>query len=123
MTRRKVHPDTSQAIWVRRVTVTVLVASLFGIGLTACGDDVKDVISFAEYLGATTDVLDANGMEPEADIDCDGNTNTNEVTCTGTTTEGLSIESTGEDLGEDTATLVVAVDGETLYDGLLDEAP
>ena len=62
-------------------------------------------------------------MEPEADIDCDGDTDTKEVTCTGTTNEGLSIESTGEDLGEDTATLVVTVDGEILYDGLLDEAP
>jgi hypothetical protein len=31
--------------------------------------------------------------------------------------------STGENLGEDAATLVVIVDGGVIYDGLLDEAP
>ncbi|MCP4224433.1 MAG: hypothetical protein GY773_13915, partial [Actinomycetia bacterium] len=120
MTEENVHPEASRPIWVRPVSVTVLVASLFGLGLTACGDEVEDVISFAEYIGASADVLDANGMEPKADLDCDGNTDTNDVTCTGTTTDGLSIESTGANLGEDTATLVVTVDGEILYDGLLD---
>ncbi|MCP3993260.1 MAG: hypothetical protein GY724_29625 [Actinomycetia bacterium] len=123
MTEQNLHPVASQPIWVRPMTVTVLVASLFGLGLTACGDEVEDVISFAEYIGASADVLDANGMEPKADLDCDGDSDTNDVTCTGTTTDGLSIESTGENLGEDTATLVVIVDGEILYDGLLDEAP
>ena len=93
---------------------------MLGVSIGACGDDVEDVISFVEYVGATGEVLDANGIEPESDIDCKGSTETNEVTCTGTTTEGLRIEATGEDLGEDTATLVVTVDGETIYDGLLD---
>jgi hypothetical protein len=42
---------------------------------------------------------------------------------TGTTTSGLSIESTRENLGEDSAALVVIADGEVLYDGLLDDTP
>lgn len=121
MIAQQVHPDTNRAIGIR--AAIAVVASLFGIGLTACGDDVEDVISFPEYIATSADVLDANGMEPKADLDCDGNTDTNEVTCTGTTAEGLSIESTGQNLGEDTATLVVTVGGEIIYDGLLDEAP
>lgn len=92
------------------------------VGLSACSDDIKDAVSFVEYAVASAEVLDANDMEPESDIDCDGSTETNEVTCTGTTTDGLSIESTGENLGEDSATLVVKVDGNVLYDGLLDDA-
>ena len=102
-------------------SVVVLVA-MSAVGLMACGDDVEDVISFVEYIGATGEVLDANGLEAEFDLDCEGSTDTDEVTCTGTTTDGLSIESTGEDLGNDTATLVVTVDGEILYDGLLEDA-
>jgi hypothetical protein len=101
--------------------VVVVLASLFSAGLAACSD-VKDAISFIEYIEATGDVLDANGMEPEVDIDCDGSTDAKEVTCTGQTIDGQSIESRGEDLGEDTATLVVTVDGEILYDGLLKDA-
>jgi hypothetical protein len=107
----------------RQIAFVALVGLLGVIGLAACGDDVQEVISFAEYVGATADVLDANDMEPQSEIDCDGNTDTTAVTCTGTTTAGLSIESAGEGLGSDTATLVVTVDGERLYDGLLDEAP
>ncbi len=123
MTEENLQSLASQPIWVRPISVAVLVASLFGFGLTACGDAGDDALSFAESIRASADVLDANGMEPKADLDCDGNTDTNDVTCTGTTTDGLSIESTGANLGEDTATLVVTVDGEILYDGLLDEAP
>lgn len=102
-------------------SVVALVA-MSAIGLAGCGDEVEDAISFVEYIDATGEVLDANGLEAEFDIDCEGSTDTNEVTCTGTTTEGLSIESTGEDLGEEAATLVVTVDGEVLYDGFLDDA-
>lgn len=122
MTNQKIQDSTPKRIGSRSAAVA-LIAVLGVFGLAACGDDIEDVISFAEYIGASADVLDANDMEPQSDIDCDGNTDTNEVTCTGTTTEGLSIESTGENLGETTATLVVTVDGEVLYDGLLDEAP
>ena len=45
------------------------------------------------------------------------------VTCTAETSAGQSIESTGENLGEDDATLVVTVDGQVIYDGLLAGAP
>ena len=93
------------------------------MGFAACADEIEDVISFVEYVDASVDVLDANDMELKSDIDCDGSTDNNEVTCTGTTTEGLTVESTGENLGEDTATLVVIVDGGVIYDGLLDDAP
>lgn len=117
MTSKTIQPNTSQVSWLRRLAVTAAPAVLFGTGVAACGDDVDDVISFAEYIGATAEVLDNNGMEPDSDIDCDGSTVTNKLTCTGTTTGGLSISSTGEDLGENTATLVVIVDGDILYDG------
>ena len=56
------------------------------------------------------------------DIDCDGSDETNNVTCIGDTTEGLSIESTGENLGDDDATLVVKVDGEIIFEGSLEDA-
>jgi hypothetical protein len=121
MKKENAHPRQRGVIRLR--VVAVLTALLAGLGAAACGDDVDELTSFAEYVGATGEVLDANGIEPETDIDCEGSTDTNDVTCTGTTTEGLSIESTGENLGEDSATLVVTVDGEILYDGLLDEAP
>lgn len=105
-----------------RVAV-VLWASLFGIiGLAACSA-AEDVISFVEYIGATGEVLEANGIEGGVDIDCEGSTETKNVTCTATTSDGRSVESRGENLGEDTATLVVTVDGQTLYDGLLKDAP
>jgi hypothetical protein len=105
----------------RRVAMTL--AALLGlVGLAACDNDVKDVISFAEYVGASAEVLDDNNIELRSDFDCEGSTDTNEVTCTGTSTEGLSIESAGASLGKDSATLVVKVDGEVLYDGLLDDA-
>lgn len=121
MTTETIQPQSTLRSTALR-GVVVLMLTLLGVGIAACGDDVEDVISFVEYVGATGEVLDANGIEPESDIDCDGSTETNEVTCTGTTTEGLSIEASGEDLGEDTATIVVIVDGEVLYDGLLDDA-
>jgi hypothetical protein len=56
-------------------------------------------------------------------MDCDGSTETKTVTCTAETSAGQSIESNGENFGEDTATLVVTVDGVILYDGLLKDAP
>jgi hypothetical protein len=106
----------------RRLLVLVSALAL-AIGLAACGTS-DDLISFGKYVDATVDVVEANGMEIEVsdDIDCDGNDETNNVTCTGETTEGQSIESTGENLGDDDATLVVTVDGEILFDGLLEEA-
>jgi hypothetical protein len=117
----KIRPNTTTRTSYRSIAMG-LIALIGVVGLAACSDDAKDVVSFIEYVGATADVLDANGLEPESEIDCDGSTDTNEVTCTGTTTGGLSIESTGENLGEDNATLIVMVDGKVLYDGLLDDA-
>ena len=102
----------------------VLFASFFMIGLAACSD-LPDVIDAFEYIGATGDVLEANGIEGESalDLDCDGNEEAKTVTCTGETSGGQTVESTGENFGEDTATLVVTVDGVILYDGLLKDAP
>lgn len=115
------RPNTPTRTRYRRVALAL--AALLGlVALAACGDDVKDVISFAEYVGASAEVLDDNDIELRSDFDCEGSTDTNEVTCTGTSTEGLSIESAGENIGKDNATLVVKVDGEVLYDGLLDDA-
>jgi hypothetical protein len=95
------------------------------VGLTACGDDIGEAIDFIEYIGATGDVLDANGIEGSSafDMDCDGSTVTKTVTCTAETSAGQSIESVGENLGEDNATLVVTVDGQVIYDGLLTGVP
>ena len=95
------------------------------VGLTACSDDVGEVIDFVEYVGATGDVLEANGIEATSafDMDCDGSSETKTVTCTGETSGGQSIESIGGNLGEDNATLVVSVDGQVIYDGLLTEVP
>jgi hypothetical protein len=76
---------------VRRTAFVAIAGFLGVIGLAACGDDVDDVVGFVEYVGATADVLDANDMEQQSDIDCDGNTDTNEESCTGTTTAGLSM--------------------------------
>ena len=114
-------PDAPTRTGHRRVAVAL--AALLGlVGLAACTDEVKDVISFAEYVGASAEVLDDNDIELRSDFDCEGSTDNNEVTCIGTSTEGLRIESAGENLGKDSATLVVKVDGEVLYDGLLDDA-
>ena len=107
----------------RRLALVALVP-LFGVfGIAACSDEADDLVSFAQYVGASADVLEANDMEPEFDIDCEGSDATNDVTCTGRTVDGLDIVSTGENLGADDATLTVTVDGEVLYDGLLDETP
>ncbi len=106
----------------RSIGVVLLV---FVVGLTACSDDIGEVIDFVEYIGATGDVLEANGSEGSSAfvMDCDGSTETKTVTCTAETSAGQSIESVGENLGEDNATLVVTVDGEVIYDGLLTEVP
>ena len=102
-----------------------VVLVVFVVGLTACSDDVDEVVDFVEYVGATGEVLEANGIEGSSafDMDCDGSTETKTVTCTEETSAGQSIESTGENLGEDNATLVVTVDGQVIYDGLLTGAP
>ena len=102
-----------------------VVLLVFGVGLTACSDDVGGVIDFVEYVAATGEVLDANGIEGSSafDMDCDGSTETKTVTCTAETSSGQSIESIGENLGEDDATLVVTVDGQVIYDGLLTGVP
>jgi hypothetical protein len=86
---------------------------------------VPKVIDFVEYIGATGDVLEANGSEGSSAfvMDCDGSTETKTVTCTAETSAGQSIKSVGENLGEDNATLVVTVDGQVIYDGLLAEVP
>jgi hypothetical protein len=106
----------------RSIGVVLLV---FVVGLTACSDDLDEVIDFVEYIGATGEVLDANGIEGSSafDMDCDGSTETKTVTCTAETSSGQSIKSVGENLGEDNATLVVTVDGEVIYNGLLTEVP
>ena len=106
----------------RSIGVVLLV---FAVGLTACSDDVDEVIDFVEYVGATGEVLEANGIEGSSafDMDCDGSTETKTVTCTAETSAGQSIESTGENLGEDNATLVVTVDGQVIYNGLLTAVP
>ena len=59
-----------------------VVLLVFVFGLTACSDDVGEVIDFAEYVGAAGEVLEANGMEGSSasDMDCDGSTETKTVT-------------------------------------------
>jgi hypothetical protein len=106
----------------RSIGVVLLV---FVVGLTACGDDLDEAIDFVEYIGATGEVLDANGIEGSSafDMNCNGSTETKTVTCTAETSAGQSIKSVGENLGEDNATLVVTVDGEVIYNGLLTEVP
>jgi hypothetical protein len=106
----------------RSIGVVLLV---FVVGLTACSDDLGEVIDFIEYVGATGEVLEANGIEGSSafDMDCDGSTETKTVTCTAETSAGQSIESSGENLGEDNATLVVTVDGQVIYNGLLTGVP
>jgi len=106
----------------RSIGVVLLV---FIVGLTACSDDIGEIIDFVEYIGATGDVLEANGIEGSSafDMDCDGSTETKIVTCTLETSAGQSIKSSGENFGEDNATLVVTVDGQVIYDGLLTEVP
>jgi hypothetical protein len=106
----------------RSIGVVLLV---FVVGLTACSDELDEVIDFVEYVGATGEVLEANGIEASSafDMDCDGSTETKTVTCTAENSAGQSIESIGENLGEDDATLVVTVDGQVIYDGLLAGAP
>ena len=102
-----------------------VVLLVFVVGLTACSDDIGEAIDFIEYIGATGEVLEANGIEGSSafDMDCDGSTVTKTVTCTAETSAGQSIESVGENLGEDNATLVVTVDGQLIYDGLLTGVP
>ena len=109
-----------RVLWSIGVVLLVFVG-----GLTACSDDLDEVIDFVEYVGATGEVLEANGIEGSSafDMDCDGSTETKTVTCTAETGAGQSIKSVGENLGEDNATLVVTLDGEVLYNGLLTEVP
>lgn len=121
---------TSDAQRIQRMKPRVLrsigvVLLVFVVGLTACSDDLDEVIDFVEYVGATGEVLEANGIEASSafDMDCDGSTETKTVTCTAENSAGQSIESIGENLGEDDATLVVTVDGQVIYDGLLTGAP
>ena len=91
----------------------------------ACSSDVAEVLDAVEYIEATSDVLEANGFDGDStlDMDCNDTGGGNNVTCTGVTASGESIESKGEDVGADSATLVVTVDGVILYDGLLKDAP
>lgn len=100
-----------------------VIALLLGTGLLAACSTIDDAISFVEYIEATGDVLDANEIDANTDINCEGSTDTKTVTCTAETSDGQRVESRGENLGEDSATLIVIVGGETLYDGLLDDAP
>ncbi len=109
-----------RVLWSIGVVLLVFVG-----GLTACSDDLDEVIDFVEYVGATGEVLEANGIEVSSafDMDCDGSTEAKTVTCTVETSAGQSIESIGENLGEDNATLVVTVDGQVIYSGLLAGVP
>ncbi len=106
----------------RSIGVLLLV---FIVGLTACSDEIGEIIDFVEYIGATGDVLEANGIEGSSafDMDCDGSTEAKTVTCTLETSAGQSIKSSGENFGEDNATLVVTVDGQVIYNGLLTGVP
>ncbi len=108
-----------------RMLRSICVLLVFVIGLTACSDDLGEVIDFVEYVGATGEVLEANGIEGSSafDMDCDGSTETKTVTCTAENSAGQSIKSVGENLGEDNATLVVTVDGQVIYNGLLTGVP
>ena len=105
-----------------RSLILVIVMMLFAV---ACSSDVAEVLDAVEYIEATSDVLEANGFDGDStlDMDCNDTGGGNNVTCTGVTASGESIESKGEDVGADSATLVVTVDGVTLYDGLLKDAP
>ena len=105
-----------------RSLILVIVMMLFA---AACSSDVDEVLDAVEYIEATSDVLEANGFDGSStlDMDCNDTGGGKNVTCTGVTASGESIESKGEDVGSDNATLVVTVDGEVLYDGLLKDAP
>jgi hypothetical protein len=100
----------------------VVVMMLF---VAACSSDVEDVLDAVEFIEATSDVLEANGIDGAStlDMDCDDTVGGKNVTCTGVTASGQNIQSKGEDVGADNATLVVTVDGVILYDGLLKDAP
>jgi hypothetical protein len=102
--------------------MVVIVMMLF---VAACSSDVGEVMDAVEFIGATGDVLEANGFEGAStlDMDCDDTGGGKNVTCTGVTASGENIQSKGEDVGADNATLVVTVDGVILYDGLLKDAP
>ena len=102
-----------------------VVLVVFVVGLTACSDEIGEVIDFVDYVGATGEVLEANGIEGSSafDMDCDGSTETKTVSCTSETSAGQSVESIGENLVEGNATLVVTVDGQVIYDGLLTAVP
>lgn len=80
-----------------------------------------DTISVDEVIGATAVVIEENGMaiSEDSEVVCFSSGLDPTFTCTGETDTGKSFESTGADLDEDNATLVVRVDGEILYDGLL----
>ncbi len=99
-----------------------------GTTTTAAGDGdgvpsppitLDDLISLDGFIGATAVVVEENGMaiSEESGIAC--STGDQTATCMSQTDTGKSVESTGADLDEDNATLVVRVDGEILYDGLL----
>ena len=105
-----------------RSLILVIVMMLFA---AACSSDVAEVLDAVEYIEATSDVLEANGFDGAStlDMDCTDTGGGKNVTCTGETASGESIQSKGEDVGADNATLVVTVDGVILYDGLLKDAP
>jgi hypothetical protein len=105
-----------------RSLMLVIVMMLF---VAACSSDVGEVIDAAEFIEATSDVLEANGFDGAStlDMDCDDTGGGKNVTCTVVTASGQNIQSKGEDVGADNATLAVTVDGVILYDGLLKDAP
>lgn len=104
---------------------SLMLAMMMMLLVAACSSDIGEVIDAVEYIEATGDVLEANGFDGASilDMDCDGTASGNNVTCTGVTASGQTIESKGGDVGADSATLVVTVGGEVLYDGLLKDAP
>ena len=105
-----------------RSLMLVIVMVLFA---AACSSDVDEVLDAVEYIEATSDVLEANGFDGAStlDMDCTDTGGGKNVTCTVVTASGENVQSKGEDVGADNATLVVTVDGLTLYDGLLKDAP
>ncbi len=105
-----------------RSLMLVIVMTLI---VSACNGKVGEVIDGFGFIEATRDVLEANGLDGASTLgmDCDDTDSGKNVTCTGVTASGHPIQSKGENLGADNATLVVTVDGVILYDGLLKDGP
>ncbi len=91
-----------------------------GPSAAAPTDRSDDAPSFGQIMAATAEVIRTNGMEiaDGSEMVCAGVTG-QDVTCTGETNGGQTIESAVADLSADNPTLVVRIDGEVYYDGPL----